>query len=361
MKQEYLDSKSHEIGRCFRLFQPDMSVVLSNGSRRRSNLVTTNPYQQDFSGIFGLPKSHGCRKLSVPLIEPLSIRLQEGNTEDDDDDDDDDDEEVTVSMEPNFNTIKSSKSPILCGQGVVKSQRIRRNVRSGEYINNAMIAMQRGELFSRESTKALTPFNSTHCNLDRREEKETKPPPLPPKPKNRRPWTNWRVFPNRKIDKKPIKPEISVNTATMMDDSQNDQIMECREILNSDDEILYVTSAFNRKCNRGVESDENVEYATCSVSDLVAVFEAKAAQIAAMETASLCSEPITPPPHLECEELDKPTPTLTRSTAMEMEEEADVKVPSTPPLPIKFPQNQIPKFVGRIYELFYVLPYCFDC
>lgn len=33
-------------------------------------------------------------------------------------------------------------------------------------------------------------------------------------------------------------------------------------------------------------------YATCSVSDLVAVFEAKAAQIAAMESASLCSESV---------------------------------------------------------------------
>uniref|UniRef100_A0A5K3EWJ3 Coronin n=1 Tax=Mesocestoides corti TaxID=53468 RepID=A0A5K3EWJ3_MESCO len=47
--------------------------------------------------------------------------------------------------------------------------------------------------------------------------------------------------------------------------------------------------------------DDEEEYATCSVSDLVAAFEARAAEIAACDTTSICSEspcaPSTPLPH----------------------------------------------------------------
>ena len=208
MPQEYLDTKSHEIGRCYRLFQPDMAVVLSNGSRRRNNPITTNPYQHDFSGVFGLPKSQGSRKLSVPLIEPLSVRLQEIDKDEEDDD-------GTITVEPNFDAIglsKHTQESVICRRNPPD----KKDFGSGEYINSAIITMQRRGLCARELNKVLPPFNTTQCSLSRKDVKDQQPPPLPPKPKNGRSWTNWRMLPgavqsrlNRKVERRLFKQPIN--------------------------------------------------------------------------------------------------------------------------------------------------------
>lgn len=211
MQQEYLDVKSREIGRCFRLFQPDFAVVLSTGSRRRNSLFSTNLYQQDFNGPFGLGSGQTRRKLSAPLIEPLSVRLQEG---DNDDEEEEDDEVMTVKER----TSTSTQAPKFAGQsvvGVLKRPRCvslskKRNIDCGEYVNSAVISMYLTNIYDKTNENNSGP-NATYGVLSRRENKPQKPPPIPPKPKAKRIWNNWKVIPrpvqerlNRMGEKKPV-------------------------------------------------------------------------------------------------------------------------------------------------------------
>ncbi|KAH9279426.1 Coronin-6 [Echinococcus granulosus] len=359
MQQEYLDAKSREIGRCFRLFQPDTAVVLSTGSRRRNSLFSTNLYQQDFGGPFGLGKSHTRRKLSAPLIEPLSIRLQEG----DNDDEEEEEEEVATVKERASNNIQASK---FAGQNVVgalKRPRLaslskKRDYDCGEYVNSAVVAMHLTNMHDK-TFKNYPSQSTTYGVLSRREEGPLKPPPIPPKPKTKRMWNNWRVIPeavqgrlNRMVEKKPAVLKVQENNADDCADKGR----------HSDDEIVFITPAFNcKRASMAVnsnaaekptqETDEEDGCATCSVSDLVAVFEAKAAQIAAVESASLCSESLSNAPVEEAPAMSVEAPVVTQAT-----EAAVLKSePSYPAFSLKHPLNGAsqliyqPKPVNRMY------------
>ncbi|VDK20588.1 unnamed protein product [Taenia asiatica] len=322
MQQEYLDAKSREIGRCFRLFQPDTAVVLSTGSRRRNSLFSTNLYQQDFGGPFGLGNGQTRRKLSAPLIEPLSVRLQEG---DNDDEEEDDEEDVTTVKERAPTSIQASKFAGQNAVGVLKRPRCvslskKRQIECGEYVNRAVISMYLSNFYDKTNKNVSGP-NTTYGALSRRENRPQKPPPIPPKPKAKRIWNNWKMIPetvqdrlNRMMEKKPVISKMKENDVHDCTDKGG----------HSDDEILFVTTAFNRKrasmaVNSNAteeptqETDDEDGYATCSVSDLVAVFEAKAAQIAAMESAGLCSESLAHPPVGAAHALTLVAPAVTQA------------------------------------------------
>lgn len=95
-----------------------------------------------------------------------------------------------------------------------------------------------------------------------------------------------------------------------------------------------------------VLKDDDVEYATCSVSDLVAIFEAKAAQIAAMETSSICSEPVARTP-LECEDSMSPEKARDNLTRMGMSKKMEMESLCSPPLKLPLFLNH--KLVGQIF------------
>ncbi|VDM32869.1 unnamed protein product [Hydatigera taeniaeformis] len=303
MKQEYLDSKSQEIGRCFRLFQPDTAVVLSTGSRRRSSLFSTNLCQQDFGGPFSLSNGHARRKLSAPLIEPLSIRLQEC----DNDDEEGEVEETETVKERGLVAIHGSKFCEHEVVGVLKRPRIMSSSAQHhpdccKYINRVMFDQCLANMHDKTNKNHLCQ-NTTHSVFSKAEESLQKPPSIPPKPRAKRIWDSWKAIPevvhdrlNRMLEKNSASSKMKENDANGYSDKREQ----------SDDEILYVTSAFNRKRTsvdvnssmdgkRAQETDDEDGYATCSVSDLVAVFEAKAAQIAAMESVSVGSESLSHP------------------------------------------------------------------
>ncbi|VDN99671.1 unnamed protein product [Rodentolepis nana] len=312
MQQEYLDSDCHEIGRCFRLFLPDTSVVLSTGSRRRNNLFCTNPYQQDFGGPFGLANNQSCRKLSAPLIEPLSIRLQEGSLDASEDESD----REPVNNAENFSKIEKPPTKSSRPESVFSKRHksIMLNKKpsfgSGDYINGSMVAMHYSN-GGRDGGFACNTYN----NQSKSNDGIKVPPPIPPKSKTKRVFNGWKIIPDmfqdklsRKADKKHLnlscdleKPRKEEKAHSLVKTS-DESLEDLGKNTNSDDEIFIVTTAFSRKRN-GVQTvhekqenkfleteDDEEAYATCSVSDLVAAFEAKAARIAAMETCSISSE-----------------------------------------------------------------------
>ncbi|KAL5105877.1 Pleckstrin homology domain-containing family A member 8 [Taenia crassiceps] len=321
LQQEYLDTKSQEIGRCFRLFQPDTTVVLSTGSRRRNNIFSTNFCQQDFGAPIGLGTGQTRRKLSAPLIEPLSVRLQEGDN--DDEGEDEEEEFATIKGKALINT-QASKFAGESVVGVSKKPRCmslskKPHLECDEYVNGAVISMYLTNIYDK-ANKNNSGLNSTYGILSRRENRPQKPPPIPPKPKAKRIWNNWKMIPeavqdrlHRMVERKPV-------TLKMKENGTHDCTDKGRH---SDDEILFITTAFNRKrasisahssaTDKLIqETDDEGGYATCSVSDLVAVFEAKAAHIAAMESASLCSDSLSNAPVETASALPFVTPAVTQ-------------------------------------------------
>ncbi|VDD74557.1 unnamed protein product [Mesocestoides corti] len=361
MQQECLDPRSKEIGRCFRLYLPDSSVVLSTGSRRRNN-VSTNHYTQEMSGMYGstLPTNgRSYRKLRSPLIEPLSIQLPETVTDNDEDSSTNSEASSAcdVNVQPLSKKLSSYVNRRLINKSKIPIKERRKRLLKAEKLTNGGIEdtpndgnRYKPPSFSSSDVQKEHPFNPEVYHNGQLPSVTPNPPPTFPKPRissteranhrSRRPWKSWKVIPGLKVvEKQSTRVENGPRCYPLeaceekfhsgMETQEHDQ--EDRDL---NDEILIVTSAFRGHRNgkicavttpttqviltnslpsanatgasHSTEIDDNgeddeEEYATCSVSDLVAAFEARAAEIAACDTTSICSEspcaPSTPLPH----------------------------------------------------------------
>lgn len=152
MPEDCLSPKVGEIGRCFRFFVPDSSLVLATGSRRQSNFSTYH-CSSDFGAHLGFSSSTNrrtCRPLNAPLIEPLSIRLQEASTNRDDDNSSSassDNESVCEVKNPTNIPVTEKRKRILA----VK-RKLPKEYPSNEYENASIVQLFiRGELIANKS------------------------------------------------------------------------------------------------------------------------------------------------------------------------------------------------------------------
>lgn len=193
MHQKYLDSNSHEIGRCFRLFLPDTSVVLSTGSNRRNNLFCTNPYQLDFGGPFGLTNSHSCRKLFAPLIEPLSVRLQEGRLDESEEESD----QETLSILANYSKIARLSTVMPWRESLfTKKQKLTILTKTSNFAGSDCVSDAKIARHSSTDGSSLGHPNTTCDNKSRNEEGLHKSPSIPTKPRTKLTWNNWETIPD---------------------------------------------------------------------------------------------------------------------------------------------------------------------